>query len=247
MAQWVSGQVVDCHHWNGRLHSLRVEADIAPFEAGQFTRLGLEIDGSIVGRPYSLVNAPQERPLDFYFIVVPGGPLSPRLAALPPGAAILVAAQATGFMTLKEVPASPHLWLISTGTGVGPFLSILKTATPWQRYERVVLVHAVRTVDELNYADTIRQVATAYPRQFTYIPFVSREACAYALPGRIPQAIENGSLEQKADIAFSADNSQVMLCGNPDMVEDTRNMLIARGMRKHSRREPGQISMERYW
>lgn len=247
MAQWVSGQVVDCHHWNGRLHSLRVEADIASFEAGQFTRLGLEIDGSIVGRPYSLVNAPQERPLDFYFIVVPGGPLSPRLAALPPGAAILVAAQATGFMTLKEVPASPHLWLISTGTGVGPFLSILKTATPWQRYERVVLVHAVRTVDELNYADTIRQVATAYPRQFTYIPFVSREACAYALPGRIPQAIENGSLEQKAGIAFSADNSQVMLCGNPDMVEDTRNMLIARGMRKHSRREPGQISMERYW
>lgn len=247
MAQWISGRVVDCHHWNERLHSLRVEADIAPFEAGQFTKLGLEIDGSIVGRPYSLVNAPQERPLDFYFIVVPGGPLSPHLAALQPGAAILVAAQANGFMTLKEVPASPHLWLISTGTGVGPFLSILKTETPWQRYQRVVLVHAVRTVDELNYADTIRQVATAYPRQFTYIPFVSREACAYALPGRIPQAIENGSLEQKAGIAFSADASQVMLCGNPDMVEDTRNMLITRGLRKHSRREPGQISMERYW
>ena len=247
MAQWVSGRVVDCRHWTDRLHTLRVEADIAPFEAGQFTKLGLEIDGTIVGRPYSLVNPPQQQPLEFYFIVVPGGPLSPRLAAMQPGDAVLVAPQATGFLTLKEVPPAPHLWLVSTGTGIGPFLSILQTAEPWQRCQRVVLVHAVRTVDELSYRDTIAQVAATHPQQFVYIPFVSRESCDFALPGRIPQAIENGQLEARAGVAFSERDSQVMLCGNPAMVEDTKNMLIARGLRKHSRREPGQISLERYW
>lgn len=247
MAQWISGQVTDQHQWTDRLHSLRVEANIAPFEAGQFTKLGLESGGEIVARPYSLVNAPNERPLDFYFIVVPEGPLSPRLAALQPGDSILVAAQANGFLTLPEIPESPHLWLISTGTGIGPFLSILKTEKPWERFERVVLVHAVRTMEELSYADTISHIVQTHPQQFSYIPFVSREPCNFALSGRIPQAISDGTLEQRAGIPFSQELSQVMLCGNPDMVEDTRNMLIARGLRKNSRREPGHISMERYW
>src|SRR3990167_8499061 len=145
MALWIEGHVVELHHWSDQLYSLRVEVDYPPFEAGQFTKIGLEIDGAIVGRPYSLVNAPDARPLDFYFIVVPGGPLTERLVQLKPGDKIMVGARPSGFLILKEVIEAEHLWLMATGTGIGPFLSILKTPTPWQRFKRVVLVHAVRT------------------------------------------------------------------------------------------------------
>lgn len=247
MAQWVTGHVVENKQWGTQLHSLRIDAEIESFNAGQFTKLGLQIDGEIVGRPYSLVNAPHERPLDFYFIIVRGGPLSTRLAALEAGDAVLVAPRPAGFLTLREVPDARHLWLMATGTGIGPFLSMLKTETPWQRFERVTLVHAVRTVAELAYRDTIERVAQAHPQQFTYIPFVSREACDFALTGRVPQAIADGRLEACASIDLNAADSQVMLCGNPQMVEDTTNALIARGLKKHRRKDPGQISVENYW
>lgn len=247
MAHWVSGKVVENHRWSERLYSLRVDAEIAPFEAGQFTKVGLQINGEIVGRPYSLVNAPQEQYLEFYFIVVLNGTLSARLAGLLPGEEVLVAPRAAGFLKLSEVSPARHLYMLSTGTGIGPFLSILKTGALWQRFERVVLVHAVRTVAELNYRDTIQQLATANPHQFCYIPFVSREPCAEALSGRVPQAITDGRLEERAGIMFNATDSQVMLCGNPQMVEDSTNALIARGLKKHHRRDPGQISVENYW
>jgi len=247
MAQWSNGRVVENRQWNDRLHSLRVEAGIAPFEAGQFTRLALPIDGEIVGRPYSLVNAPHERLLDFYFSVVPGGKLSTRLARLRPGDEVLVAPQAAGLLTLAQLPPARHLHLLSSGTGIGPFLSIIKTEAPWQRFERVVLVHAVRRVADLNYRDTIQQVAAAHAQQFSYIPFVSREPCDFALAGRVPQAIADGRLEARRGITFSAADSQVMLCGNPDMVNGSLEVLIARGLKRHKRREPGQISVENYW
>jgi ferredoxin--NADP+ reductase len=247
MSHWVSGKVVENRRWSEQLYSLHVDAEIAPFEAGQFTKLGLHINGEIVGRPYSLVNAPDEHPLEFYFIVVREGTLSAHLAGLQPGEEILVAPQPAGFLKLSEVPSARHLYLLSTGTGIGPFLSILKTGTPWQRFERVVLVHAVRTVAELNYRDTIQKFSTAYPHQFSYIPFVSREPFDGALSGRVPQAIADGRLEQRMGINFNAADSHVMLCGNPQMVEDTTNVLVARGLKKHRRRDPGQISVENYW
>ena len=247
MAQWVDGRVVQNKAWSQHLHSLRIDAAIEPFSAGQFTKLGLRIDGEIVGRPYSLVNPPDARPLDFYFIVVPGGPLSARLAALQAGDAVLVAPRAAGFLVLSEVPPARHLWLMATGTGIGPFLSILRTAEPWQRFEHVVLVHAVRTVAELSYAEEIRSIAADHPIQFAFIPFVCREPCDYALAGRVPSAIADGRLEARAGIALDAADSQVMLCGNPQMVEDTTGALAARGLKKHRRKDPGQITVENYW
>src|ERR1039457_5753490 len=123
MAQWITGHVVGNRQWSERLYSLRVDAEIEPFVAGQFIKLGLQIGGEIVGRPYSLVNPPHERPLEFYFIALPDGPLSPALAALQPGDEILVAPHANGFLILAEIPQARHLWLISTGTGIGPSLS----------------------------------------------------------------------------------------------------------------------------
>lgn len=247
MTQWIDGRVVANQQWTKQLHSLRVTAEISPFEAGQFTRLGLLMDGEIVSRPYSLVNAPDERPLDFYFSMVPGGKLSPRLAQLRPDDEVLVAPQATGLLTLPQLPPARHLHLISSGTGIGPFLSLIRTGETWQRFERVVLVHAVRLAAELNYQETIQQVAAEHPQQFAYIPFVSREPCDFALPGRVPQAIVDGRLEARMGIALSAADSQVMLCGNPEMVNDVMAVLLTRGLTRHRRREPGQISVENYW
>ena len=247
MVQWVTGQVVENKHWGGQLHSLRVDAEIAPFAAGQFIKLGLEIGGEIVSRPYSLVNAPQQRPLDIYFIVVPDGLFTAKLGALQAGQEVLVAPRAAGFLVLSEVPQARHLWLISTGTGIGPFLSMLRTEDIWQRFERVVLVHAVRKAEELSYPDAIQGVSAAHPQQFSFIPFISREASALALPGRVPQAIVDGRLEVRAGIRFDAADSQIMLCGNPAMVKDTTDALVARGLKKNKRSDPGQISVENYW
>jgi ferredoxin--NADP+ reductase len=244
---WTQGRVIDLRHWGGRLYSLSVEADIRPFEAGQFAKIGLPIDDEIVGRPYSLVNAPAERPLEFYFITVDGGPLTPLLVELKPGDSIQVSPRAAGFLVLSEVPQARHLWLMATGTGVGPFLSILKTAAPWERFEKTILVQAVRTVAELTYQDTIRNIAAQHPERFFYIPFVSREETDFAIQARIPQTIVDGRLEARAGVPLAAADSQFMLCGNPDMVRDASETLIGRGFKKHRRRDPGHITVETYW
>lgn len=246
MAAWLEGTVVERKHWAGRLHSLRVEAPVASFEAGQFNRLALDIDGERVGRPYSYVNAPGQPPQDFYFITVPGGPLSNRLATLQSGDSIHLMSKAQGFFTLSEVPDGQILWLIATGTAIGPYLSMLRTDTPWRRFERVVLVHAVRTAEELTYREVIEGFRD-YGRQFRFVPFVSREPHPGALPGRVTTALENGSLERHVDLPLAADTSQIMLCGNPDMVRDTTEVLKARGLRKNRRRTPGHITTEHYW
>lgn len=241
------GRVVGKRCWTERLYSLQVDAEVAPFRAGQFTELALGINGAMVERPYSFINAPGEQPLEFYFILVPGGPLTQRLAALEVGDAVLVLPQAAGYLTLSEVPDTRYLWLLATGTGIGPFLSILKTEEPWQRFERVVLVHAVRQVEELAYGETIRGFAQRRGEQFRFVPFVSRAETDFALRARIPEAIVDGRLEAWAGVTLAPENSHVMLCGNPDMLRDTTEVLLARGLRKNRRHAPGHISLESYW
>jgi ferredoxin--NADP+ reductase len=249
--KWVEGRVVGTHRWTDRLVSLKVDAPEVTFVAGQFGRLALPAPpGSreeMIGRPYSFVNSPQDTPHEFYFTALPDGPLSPRLAALSPGESVWMLPQANGFFSAAEVPPADVLWCLSTGTGLGPFLSILRTDLPWQRFGRVVLVHAVRFAQELTYRDVIGGIGAAHPGAFTSVEIVSRELHPAALSGRIPDAIRDGRLEAHAGIALSAENSQVMLCGNPAMVDDTQKTLEARGMRRHRRREPGQITVETYW
>ncbi|MHB1092481.1 ferredoxin--NADP reductase [Thiobacillus sp.] len=247
MAQWVQGRVVGKTVWTERLVSLQVDAEIAPFEAGQFLKVGLEMGAETVGRPYSLVNAPGQGPLEFCFSIVPDGPLSGRLAALNAGDPVLVAPHASGFLVLDEITSGRDLWLLATGTGIGPFLSILKTDAPWQRFERIVLVQAARLASELMYRDAIDEFTKSHADQFAFVPLVSREATEFALPGRIPQAIENGSLEARAGVELSAAHSQVMLCGNPQMLKEVQQVLIGRGLKKNRRSNPGNISVESYW
>ena len=251
MSHWVEGKVIGRRQWTDRLFSLQVAAPDVRFVAGQFARLALPAPPGakepMLGRPYSFVNPPQSAPHEFYFNVVPGGPLSPRLAALESGAAIWLLNRANGFFSIGEVPVAAALWCFATGTGLGPFLSILRTAEPWDKFERIVLVHAVRFATDLSYAETIAALEMAHAGRFTFIPMVSREPHRGALGGRIPAAIDDGSLELRAGVPLTADNSHAMLCGNPDMVRDTQEVLASRGMRRHRRREPGHVTLETYW
>ena len=246
-SNWVDAKVIENHHWTDALYSIKVEADIGDYEAGQFGRLGLMIDDKIIGRPYSFVSAPHEDFYEFYSIKVQEGLLSSKLAELKAGDHVYLGKKANGFLILNEIPDSEDLWMISTGTGIGPFLSIAKTEEPWKRFKKVVLVHAVRRAAELTYQDLINTIKEQHPDQFEYVPFVSREETDFALSGRIPEALKNGTLEDRVNLKIENGKSQIMLCGNPGMVKDVRETLEERGLRKNLRRTPGSISTENYW
>jgi len=247
MSTWVEGTVVNLRQWTDELYSVQVEADIASFTAGQFTRVALEIDGEMVARPYSFVNGPDNPVHEFTFILVKDGPLTHELIKLKRGDTVFLAPRGAGFFILSEVPEADTLWMLATGTALGPFLSILTTAEVWQRYRNIVLVHAVRTAEELTYGDEIRSLLEQHPEQLQYIPFVSREDTDFAIKARVPVAIEDGRLEQRAGCEITAGDSQVMICGNPAMVRGTVAVLERRGMQKNKRREPGHITTEQYW
>lgn len=247
MPRWIEGTVVENIHWTDALYSVRVRAEVKPFNAGQFGRLGLDIDDKPVGRPYSFVNAPADDVHEFYSIVVPEGSLSPRLHALEAGDQVLVGPRGAGFFTLSMVPDADTLWMLSTGTALGPFLSMLKTEEPWQRFERIVLVHAVRYTEELTYQEQIRSFIERDAGRFQYIPFVSREATDFALPGRVPAAIESGALQQRAGLPMTTNDSQIMICGNPAMLRDTMALLETQGFAHNTRKQRGHITTENYW
>ena len=246
MSSWLEGKVIEHRAWTDALFSLRVEAPKLRFEAGQFVRIGLEIGGELVARPFSFVNPPDDPVLEFYGIVVPEGPLSPLLARLKPGDSLQVADNPAGWLILSEVPPAEELWLVATGTGIAPFLAMLRTPAPWQRYRRVILVHGVRRADELVYRDMVEELMRAHPGCLSYVRFVSREKLAGALDGRIPAAVADGRLEAAAAPIAPA-RSQFMLCGNPEMLKDMTAALAARGLMKHRRRSPGQITVESFW
>ena len=186
MSNWIEGKVIENKHWTDLLYSLRIEAKIDPFIAGQYGRLGLEIDDQIVGRPYSFVNAPHEPILEFYSITVSEGPLSPKLAELKKGDSVYIDKRANGFFTLNEVPDGRDIWMLATGTALGPFLSILNSEEVWQRFENIVLVHAVRFTNELTYQEMIQEIQNKYNNRFQMVPFVSREKTDFALSWAYP-------------------------------------------------------------
>jgi ferredoxin--NADP+ reductase len=246
MPDWIEGRVTANRQWTERLFSLRFSAAIGNFKPGQFVRVALELGGEIVARPYSLVNAPDESEFEIFFNIVPEGPLTPMLAALRQGDVIKVAEKPYGFLTIDEVPAAKHLWMIATGTGVGPFVSILKSEEAWQRFEKVVLVYSVRTAQELAYQDAIAEAGEKYHQQLSFVPLVTREQREGAINKRVTDAIESGELEQQAGISMSPEDSHVMMCGNSAMIADVMELLKSRNMRKHLRREPGHITTEKY-
>ncbi len=249
MPTWIKAEVIENRRWNRNLFSLILNADTAPFSAGQFTKLGLEIDGKIIQRAYSYVNPPQSKYQEIYLTRVADGLLSPRLHQLEAGDDLLITKDANGFFTLDEIPSAEHLWLFSTGTALGPFLSLLRDEVNpvWARFRKIVLIHAVRFSADLSYQDEINKLIQEHPEQLIVQPFVSQEPNADALSGRITHALKDGMLERIIGFPLTPRHSQVMLCGNPEMVKEVRTLLEQKGLEKNLRKKAGHITVEQYW
>ena len=246
MANWLEGKVVENRRLNDYLTSLIIDVQLNGYEAGQFVRVGLPDGDTVLARPYSLVNTPQESHLEVYFNIVEEGPLSPRLFDLKSGDDVLVSDNPSGFLTISEIPQCNHLWMIATGTGIGPFLAILKSEAAWEKFKKIMLCYSVSYAHELAYQDTIGQIAETHGDQFCYLPIVTREKRAGCLGKRVPAVMQDGSLEQKAGVLINAENSHVMMCGSSDMITDVSAELVSREMKKHRRRDPGHFTTEKY-
>lgn len=241
--------------WTDHLFSFKTTRNEAfKFIAGQFARLGIKKeDEKIVWRPYSIVSAEYDEELEFYSIVVPDGEFTQRLKDFKIGDIIYVDKTNYGLLTTDRFENGKDLWLLSTGTGLAPFISILYDFNIWQQYEQVILVHGVRLAEELAYQDEINSFfkneyyAELVKDKLKYVKIISREKTGGDLYGRITNLIESGQLEKFTDIMLTVENSRVMLCGNPQMVEDSRNILIERGFTMSRRSLLGNIASENYW
>jgi len=246
--------LLDVQPLTPNLFTLRTSRDAGfRFRAGQFARLGVtKTDGSTVWRAYSMVSSPHDEYLEFFSIVVPGGEFTSELSRLNVGDTLLVDRQAFGFLTLDRFVDGRDLWLLSTGTGIAPFLSILQDFEAWEKFQRIILVYSVREARELAYQALIaglaeREYLAEHAHKLQFIATVTRERYPGALQGRITQLLESGELERAAGVQITPEHSRVMLCGNPQMIDDTRNLLKQRDLQLSLSRRPGQVAVENYW
>ncbi|MFC3031572.1 ferredoxin--NADP reductase [Pseudoalteromonas fenneropenaei] len=246
MSQWIQGQVEDITWWTQKLFTLKVRAAVKPFKAGQFTKLALQVGDKRIARAYSFVNAPHNPVHEFYVIEVEDGLLSPPLASLLPGDNVWIEQNPSGYFTLDEVPDSEQLWMLSTGTAIGPFLSMLRDEQLWQHYQQIVLVHGVRHNIDLSYQALLLELQQQ-KANFSYIPVVSREQPKVGVAGRITKVLNDGELEEYCGLICTPEKSQFMICGNPQMVKDTTLLLQERGFLRNRRAAPGHITVEQYW
>jgi len=241
--------------WTESLFSFRTTRDRGyRFVPGQFARLGVRAHetGDIVWRAYSIASAAHDEHLEFFSVVVPGGAFTSRLSRLAEGDEILVERKSYGFLTTERFEAGRDLWMLATGTGLAPFLSILHDFATWEGYENLVLVQSVRTQSELAYEELIRgfdksEYYAEFAHKLRYIRIVTREPVPGALRDRVTKLLANGVLEKNIDLELDHDRSRIMLCGNPEMVEDSRKILVDRGFRLSRRGEPGHLATENYW
>lgn len=237
-----------------KLFSLRCTRDPGfRFRAGQFVRLGVrKASGSIIWRAYSVVSAPHDEFLEFFSIVVPGGEFTSELSRLQVGDELLVERQPFGYLTLDRFIDGQDLWLLASGTGLAPFLSILQEPEVWQRFARIVLVYSARNREELAYQELIhglcqRDYLQDCTTELVYLPLVTGEQVPGTLHGRVTTLLSNGELEKAAGFALEPVQGRVMLCGNPQMIEDCRELLKARDLQLSLIRRPGQVAVENYW
>jgi ferredoxin--NADP+ reductase len=222
------------------------------FVPGQYSRLGLPDGNSIVWRPFSVTSAPQEDSLEYYGVLVPGGLFTGMLYKLEPGAPIWLDKQVFGFMTADRFTDGEDLWMLSTGTGIGPFISMLRDAAVWRQFRRIIIVHGVKHAADLGFHDALlamQQGAPAGGATLHVIEAVTRDVnlASGQLAGRLTTLLEDKTLEDATGIPISAEASRFMMCGNPAMIEDMRRILHLRGMRPCRRALPGQFVTENYW
>lgn len=244
---FLAARVIENKQWADNLFSVRLAVELQPFKAGQFVRVQLMIEGEAMAKPYSLVNAPEQDIAEVFYNIVPDGPMSNGLATLEPDDTIEISQPAAGFFVLDELPDTKNLWMLATGTGLGPYLSILQDKEVWQRYDSLVLIHAVSYANNLAYQTLIDDFSNQQAAQFKYIPIVSREEHQGALKGRIPALISDGQLEDAAGLMIDPETTHIMLCGNQNMIADARAVLAEKGLNKHLRRKPGHITTEQYF
>lgn len=253
MAKFNTEHVLSVRHWNPYLFSFTTTRDAGlRFENGQFIMIGLAVDGRPLLRAYSIASANYEEHLEFFSIKVADGPLTSRLQHLKPGDEILIGSKPTGTLLLADLKPGRHLYLLSTGTGLAPFLAILADPDTWERFEKVVLVHGVRQVDDLAYREFLEHglreheyFGEAVRAKFIYYPTVTREA--FRNQGRIDELLDSGKL--CADIGLpplDAVNDRVMICGSTAMLESTSALLDRRGFEVSPRiGVPGDYVIER--
>jgi len=248
MITWQAGKIVEKKQWATDLYSIKIDADPLPFKAGQFTNIGIEREDGMIYRPYSLVNSPDDVLLEVHFNTVKDGRFSPLLAELGVNAPISVANRAGGLLTLDQVPETrTELWFCATATGIGPFLSILNTPELWQRFDKVVVCYATKTAADMAYRDALNALLIQHPTQFRFAPFITRETADGAIHSRFTTYLESGALEDLVGIAFDVDSSHIMLCGSSVMITDMTRLLEQKGLRRHSRQQPGHIAIEKYF
>ncbi|WP_320821896.1 ferredoxin--NADP reductase [Reinekea sp.] len=245
--------VTEVHHWNDSLFSFKTTRDAGfRFKNGHFVMIGLEQDG---GRPlmraYSIASANYEEELEFFSIKVADGPLTSKLQKIKLGDEIVVGSKPTGTLVLDNLLPGRNLYLISTGTGLAPFMSIIKDPETYEQYEKVILTHGVRTVDELAYRDLINNelpnneyFGELIQEQLIYYPTVTRED--YVNMGRITDLMESGKLFADINLPdMDPEQDRFMICGSPSMLKDTCRILDGRGFTEARQGNVGHYVIER--
>lgn len=246
-------KVLSVHHWNDSLFSFTTTRnDALRFESGQFVMIGLPVDGRPLLRAYSIASATYEEHLEFFSIKVPNGPLTSRLQHLQVGDDLLVGRKPTGSLLLTDLKPGKHLYFLSTGTGLAPFMSLIRDPESYANYDKVILIHGVRTVSELAYADFITKelpeneyFGEEVRNKLIYYPTVTREQ--FRNQGRLTDLIESGKLFEDIGLPpLNPETDRAMLCGSPSMLEDTVALLDARGFKISPRiGEAGDYVIER--
>jgi ferredoxin/flavodoxin---NADP+ reductase len=252
MANVFKERVLTVHHWTDTLFTLTTTRDPAfRFLNGQFTMIGIEVEGKPLMRAYSMVSANYEETLEFLSIKVQNGPLTSRLMHIKPGDTLLVNSKAVGTLILQNVLPGKNLYLLSTGTGMAPFMSVIKDPETYERFEKVVLVHGVRQASELAYHEYIQNELPSNEffgeqvrSQLIYYPTVTREQ--FRNQGRITDLLASGKLTTDIGLpAINKETDRVMICGSPDMLRDLKNMFESRGWDEGNMSTPGHFVIER--
>ncbi len=244
--------VLSVHHWTDRLFSFTTTRDMGlRFSNGHFTMIGLTVNNKPLLRAYSIVSPNYEEHLEFLSIKVPDGPLTSRLQHIQVGDSIIVGRKPTGTLLIDYLLPGKNLYMLSTGTGMAPFLSVLRDPETYERFDKVILVHGVRQVNELAYHDYLTQelpqhelLGEMVSTQFLYYPTVTREP--YRHMGRITDLMESGQLF--ADLGLPTPvptQDRVMICGSPQMLKDLKSLLEQRGFQEGNTTRPGDFVIER--
>ncbi|MCU0656460.1 MAG: ferredoxin--NADP reductase [Polyangiaceae bacterium] len=252
MAQINEERVLSVHHWNDSLFSFTTtRSQTFRFQNGHFVMVGLEAEARPLLRAYSVVSTNYEEHLEFYSIKIPDGALTSRLQHIQPGDTVLVGAKATGTLVLGNLRPGKHLYLLATGTGLAPFMSIIRDPTTYERFERVILAHGTRHVSDLGYQRYIEEelprhelVGEQVQQQLLYYPTVTREP--FRNQGRVTDLLASHKLCSDVGLPpLDPASDRVMICGSPAMLRDTVALLEARGFDEGNSGEPGAYVIER--